>query len=467
MKMEIKLRPYKSITLENLNLLINKTGKWLTISGESLDKINNNLIEEDPNLFKQLKEKEFIYDPNCKYNFPVKKYSFLCQGPSLHVVILTDLCNLNCIYCQASSLKEDKHAKKMKKETAKKVVDFIFKSQSNHITIEFQGGEPLLNYNVLQFIIEYAKTLNLEHKKDLRFAFVTNFELLDQEKLEYLTKNKVGLCTSFDGPKKLHDFQRKSFRKSNYDTISEWIKKIKSLKEQNKIPKNYVINALATITKKSFDYYKEIVDEYIKHGFNIIHLRNLNQLGSADKSWQEIGYTTQEFIDFWKTTMDYIIELNKKGIDIKERLVIIILKKILLDFQPNYTEQRSPCGACISQLAYDVDGNIYSCDEARMIDDNLFKIGTVDQEPGEVITSENAISIVLSSINDLQQCDDCIWQPYCGLCPVLNYANYNSLIVDVNKTMRCKIFKAQFEYIFRKLLFDEQAKNIFINWLKT
>lgn len=101
-----------------------------------------------------------------------------------------------------------------------------------------------------------------------------------------------------------------------------------------------------------------------------------------------------------------------------------------------------------------------------MIDDDLFKIGNVDQEPSQVITNENSLSIVLSSINDIQQCDDCIWQPYCGLCPLSNYAYYKSLIVDVHKTMRCQISKAQFEYIFEKLLFDEEAKKIFIGWLK-
>ena len=226
-------------------------------------------------------------------------------------------------------------------------------------------------------------------------------------------------------------------------------------------------HALITVTKESLKYPKEIVDEYVKLGFDVIHPRHLNKIGVAKKTWKQIGYSAEEFVNFWKKTMDYIIELNKKNIWIKERLTLIILKKILWHFEPNYTELRSPCGACISQLVYSPEGNVYSCDEGRMLQDNLFKIGNIHKKQSGVIINENSLSIIMSSINDLQQCDDCVWQPYCGLCPVLNYAEFGSLIVDVNKTMRCKIFKETFRYIFEKILFDEEAKNIFIKWLES
>ncbi len=464
--MKYKINPYNFTEIRDYVLLVNKPGKWVLLSKDAFDKFRSDDFENDDILVNMLRKGEFICDEDCKhkYDFPVKKYSFMCQGPSLHIIILTDLCNLNCIYCQASSLKDCKDAKNMNIEVAKKTVDFIFKTSSDHITIEFQGGEPLINYDVIEFIIEYAKNLNLEYKKDLRFALVTNFELMDEEKLDYLIANNVGLCTSLDGPKKLHDYQRK-FSKSNYDTIVGWINKIKDFKDDSKIPKEFVLNALLTITKKSFNFYKEIVDEYVNLGFGVIHLRNLSKLGAAEDAWEEIGYSADEYLDYWKKSIEYIIELNKKGVLIKERFVMIILRKVLEQFESNYTELRSPCGACISQLAYDSKGDIYSCDEGRMINDDLFKIGTVEQEPKDVVASSSSMSIVMSSVNDLQQCDDCVYQPYCGLCPVCNYAEFGSLIVDVDKTMRCRVIKGQFKFIFEKILFDLKAKEVFESWL--
>jgi hypothetical protein len=65
--------------------------------------------------------------------------------------------------------------------------------------------------------------------------------------------------------------------------------------------------------------------------------------------------------------MDYILELNKKGINFREMLSGIYLSKILTDRDPNYLDERSPCGACIGQVAYNYDGKIYSCDEGRML----------------------------------------------------------------------------------------------------
>ncbi len=461
--MKPRIKPYNYTEINNKFLLVNKLGKWVFLTKESFDIVKNDEIKQETELYNLLKSEEFISDGQEKYDFPVKKYSFLCQGPSLHILVLTDKCNLNCVYCQASSKRIG--GKGMTVETAKKIIDFIFKTNTKHITIEFQGGEPLLNYKTLQFAVEYAKNLNLEHKKDLRFALVTNFESMTEEIMKYIAQNDIGLCTSFDGPKQVHDYQRKHVN-SNYETIINWISKIRNMKQQGIVHDKFILNALITVTKKAFDYHKEIIDEYVKQGFTNIHLRHLTKLGSADKAWQEIGYDADEYFDYWKKSLDYIIELNKKNTRIVERFTLIILQKILEHIEPNYTELRSPCGACISQLTYAPNGKIYSCDEARMIDDDLFMIGTINQQPSDVIINDTSSSIVLASINDVQQCDDCVWQPYCGLCPVCNYSEHKSLIVDVNKTMRCILVKKQFEYIFEKLLFDEDAKKIFTNWLK-
>jgi radical SAM protein with 4Fe4S-binding SPASM domain len=287
---------------------------------------------------------------------------------------------------------------------------------------------------------------------------------MDDEKLDFLVRKKVSICTSLDGHKILHDKNRKKMKESNYDKVSFWVKRINEIYQEKNVESE--VNALLTVTKESLKYPKEIIDEYLKFGFNKIHLRFLNKIGCASNVWPHIGYSAEEFINFWKKAMDYILELNKKGKEIIERMAVIIIQKAILNFEPNYLELRSPCGAAIGQLLYDYDSKIYSCDEGRMLGDDLFLLGDVNSVSSysEIMSSPEVCSLVLSSIND-SFCDSCVYKPYCGICPVCSYVEKNNIVANVRETTRCKIFMEQFDYIFKKLQETENEK-IFIGWAK-
>ena len=227
--------------------------------------------------------------------------------------------------------------------------------------------------------------------------------------------------------------------------------------------KGICINALTTITKTSLKYGKEIVDEYVKQEIAVIHIRFLNNLGYAKESWEKISYEPDEFIRFWKDCLDYIILLNKKEIKIKERSAMIILQKILSE-DPDFLDMRNPCGAVIGQLLYNYDGRIYTCDEGRMIDNKMFCVGNVSQKYTEVVTCEESCAIIASSINETSYCDYCAYKPFCGLCPVCNYAEHGNILAQIPATRRCKIFKAQFDYIFELIQTPDNVK-LLRKWL--
>jgi len=102
------------------------------------------------------------------------KNDFLGMGTSLHIIVSTLRCDHKCVYCHASAQGSEGKATDMDRQTAKTVVDRIFESPSKAITIEFQGGEPLLNFEVLKFVTEYAHDKNKVAGKDLLIAVVTN-----------------------------------------------------------------------------------------------------------------------------------------------------------------------------------------------------------------------------------------------------------------------------------------------------
>ena len=280
---------------------------------------------------------------------------------------------------------------------------------------------------------------------------------MDDEKLRYLIKNKVGLCTSLDGPEYVHDKIRKSTKnKGSYKQVINWINKIKK-------DYNYPLGALMVTTKYSLPYPKEIVDEYIKHGFEKIQIKHISNLGYAQKAWKDLSYTPEDYLVFWKKAMNYMVELNIKGTKIKEPITTYILKKILTN-EPNFfVDLQSPCGAAISQLAYDHKGNIFTCDEGRQFD--LFNIGNVKKDTyKKVLTSNETASIIASSTNDCFLCDACIYKPYCGLCPVCCYAETGTLIPKLATNNRCKILKGMFDYIFENLIFSEKHRKVFTEW---
>jgi len=457
---------YNSRKIGNENIVVAEHGQWAILDDKELDLLENGTIEPRSSLFKLLEEKGIILTLKNKSlieDYYRQRLNFLFHGTSLHIIVLTNRCTHKCIYCHASAKGSNCSEFDMSIETAKKTVDFIFQSPSHAITIEFQGGEPLLNFDVLKFVVEYAKEKNKREKKDLRITIVTNLQLMDNEKLDFLLKNNVSICTSLDGPEEIHNHNRipedRSF--NSYKNVVKWIKIIQKRCREEK--KKWTISALITITKKSLEKPREIVDEYVNLGLKQLHIRPINFLGFSDENRKKIGYSAEEFIKFWKDCADYIIELNKKGIFLRERTISTIISKIFGKTDPGFLDMRSPCGACIGQLAYNYDGNIYSCDEARTLKEDVFSIGNVSQKYSEVLGCDKTCAIISSSINDAS-CSECAWKPYCGLCPVDTFAQTNSLIPFLGNDFRCKLNNFQFEYVFRKIMEKEFQEKIVKKW---
>jgi len=454
---------YRVFRCGSRHVVVSEHGSWVALSGCEHALLKAGRTAERPKLHSMLKEKGILLSSDNSFqalnDYALRKLH-LFQGTSLHIVVPTLRCNQRCSYCQIESRPCSEKGLDMDDETASKTVDFIFGSPSKNITIEFQGGEPLLNFGTVRDITELAKKRNEPEKRDLRLAIVTNLTLMDDEKLEFLVSNGFGICTSFDGPKLLHDSNRKHLSGAGtYDDVTRWISKIKGY------GKGARLSALTTVTKLSLAHCEEIVDEFVRFGFDRVHLRPVNRLGYARQAWDEIGYSADEYLGFWKRSVDYIVGLNEKGTAISERMVLILLKKVLGKADPFFSDLESPCGAVIGQLAYDQKGDIFCCDEARPYE--IFRLGNVKQDTHTgIVSSQKARAIMSATTNDVYLCDNCAFKPYCGVCAVCSYVSQGSIIGKLPGDFRCKVLHGQFSYIFEKLLFSERHRNVFLRWLK-
>ena len=460
--------------MENGCLITNDWGYHAYISRDDFKRFLAGLNPVDP-LWEDLAAKGFVRNHMDFQNLSQewrKKNSFLWQGAVLHVVVVTLRCNQKCVYCQASSIGASRQETDMDIKTAKAVVDSIFQSPNPYLTIEFQGGEPLLNWPVVRFIIEYAGEKNQIEKRKLLFAMVSNMSLMDEQKINFLLEHEVSLCTSLDGPRDLHEKNRTYIQGGAYAPVIKWIKEI-SRRRQNQDNGNKRIfkpSALMTTTKFSLSRAKEIVDEYEELGLDDIFLRPLSPLGYARRLWPQIGYEMDDFLAFYRQGLDRIIEINTEKRIFIERSAFILLKKILLREDSGFTDLRNPCGAVTGQIAYNHDGTIYTCDEGRMVaqcGDNLFSVGRLGStQYKDFLSSPTCKTLCFASNLDLNPaCSRCVYKPYCGTCPVYNYQAQGSLWGRMPENSRCSLFKGTCDIIFEKMQ-DSRCLEIFNRWVK-
>ncbi len=210
-------------------VITNLEGNFLLLSGDEFRAFAEGRLPAGEDLHRRLSEGNFLrasYDVERAAESYRRRRSFLDSGVNLGILVVTLRCNETCIYCHASRANMDAVETDMSPEIAEKAVDILLSSTSDFVTLEFQGGEPLVNFAVVKHIIEYALAQNQSIGKKLEFTMVSNLALMDEEKLAYLLAHRVQICTSIDGPERLHNAQRKLPTMDAYQQTIHWIRRI-------------------------------------------------------------------------------------------------------------------------------------------------------------------------------------------------------------------------------------------------
>ena len=453
--------PYNTEKISGHYLISNVLGSWELLDSNEFKRLEQFSLNENNELFNKLYDKGIIIREE---NLPkmINEYrnlqSHLFADASLHIAVLTTRCNIACNYCQTQA--ED--PSDMDVVTATKIIDYCFGMRNQNINLEFQGGEPLLNWDVLKFSVENIQKFNTINK-NIKIGLVTHGILLADEKIDFLVDHGVSICVSVDGPAEIHNSNRVfSEGSGTYGQVKASITKLQEACKKRSIDSK--IDLLPTLSKQSLSFAKDIIDEYVGWGISMISLRPINEIGGAKCQWDKIGFSPEEFNHFWADAMDYILELNKQGVNIKETMAVIMLMKILKKQNPGYVDLMSPCGAGRSVITYMPNGDIYPCDEARMVGGDMFKLGNVlENTYEEALKSPKLFSICESSLMDLWDYNSA-FLPWIGTCPVLNYMSQDNIVPKITQTPKHKIHSFQLKYLFKKILENEQNLKIFQKW---
>jgi sulfatase maturation enzyme AslB (radical SAM superfamily) len=162
-------------------------------------------------------------------------------------------------------------------------------------------------------------------------------------------------------------------------------------------------------------------------------VRELNPYGFAVKTNKALGYTSEEFIEFYTQCLDYIIELNRKGKCFSESSAAMILSKLLTPWPIGFVDLQSPTGSGFGVTLYNYDGDVYASDESRMLaetGDTTFRLGNVLDDGYEALFFGETMQLLASAAcnESLPGCSDCAYQSFCGADPVRNYATQDDVI---------------------------------------
>lgn len=355
------------------------------------------------------------------------KYSVASPVKAMCLLISQD-CNLRCEYCFASTGDYNMGRKLMDFETGKKAIDFLLEKSANreNLELDFFGGEPLMNFDVVKQVVEYARSKEAEYNKKFRFTITTNGMLLDDDKIDYINREMSNVVLSIDGRKEVNDRVRKRVDGTGcYDKI---MKNFENLVAKRGDKEYYV---RGTYTKYNLDFADDVFHLYEK-GFDQISVEPV-----VAESTMPYAITER---DLPKIFSEYE-KLSSRMIENEEKGGWFNFFHFMLDLDqgPCAIKRLRGCGCGNEYVAINPDGDIYPCHQFVGIDE--FKMGNLNDGTFDTDKKQYFAGTHVYSKND---CKNCWAKFYCsGGCNANNYI-YAGDVHNAHK-LSCEIQKKRLE----------------------
>lgn len=368
--------------------------------------------------------------------FSADSYSALTYVPELSPVKsmcmnIAHACNLRCAYCFASQGDFGGGSKLMTADTAVKAIDYLIRESGarRNLEVDFFGGEPLLNFDVVKSTVRYARSIEKKHHKNFRFTITTNGMLLDEDKTRFINEEMSNVVLSIDGRKAVHDrFRMCADGSGSYERILPLFQKLVSERHG----KDYY--ARGTFTRNNLDFSADVLHLY-ESGFDQISIEPAVSAEITDYSLDE-DCLPRIFEEYEKLALE-IIKIKKNGGKINYFHFMIDP-----DSEPCLVKRLRGCSCGNEYVAVTPDGDIYPCHQ--FVGMEPFKIGNIAQsESNMTLRAEFAAATVFSK----EKCTRCWAKYYCsGGCNANNYACCGSITQP--HPLSCEMEKKRLECAF-------------------
>ncbi len=354
-----------------------------------------------------------------------KNNSNVIKALCLHVA---HTCNLNCSYCFASQGKYQGDRAVMSFEVGKQAFDFLIANSGarRNLEVDFFGGEPLMNWDVVKQLVAYARSIEKEHNKNFRFTLTTNGLLIDDEVIDFLNKEMSNVVLSLDGRKEVHDLFRKDYAgNGSYDRI---IPKFKRLVE-SRGGKNYYMRG--TFTHNNVDFTEDIF-HMADLGFTELSMEPV--VCAPDDPCALTDEDLPKLCEQYEILAKEMIKRKKEGRPFTFYHYMIDLKN-----GPCIYKRITGCGSGTEYMAVTPWGELFPCHQ--FVGDPKYSLGNIwdgvkNKECQDEFRSCNAYA--------REECRDCWAKLYCSGGCAANAYHATGSIGGIYK-YGCDLFKKRIE----------------------
>ena len=389
--------------------------------------VNEAEIQECIDDVTALKEagKLFTQDTYAGMAFDFKKKSNDIKALCLHVA---HTCNLNCSYCFASQGKYHGDRALMSFEVGKQALDFLVahSGKRRNLEVDFFGGEPLMNWDVVKQLVAYARSIEKEAGKNFRFTLTTNGVLVDDEVIEFANKEMHNVVMSIDGRKEVHDRFRVNYAgQGSYDTIIPRFQKFAKARGE----RDYYVRG--TYTHHNTDFTKDIL--------------HMADLGFTQLSMEPVVCAPDDPCALTEEDLPVLFEqyeeLAKEMIRREKDGKPITFYHYMIDLNhgPCIYKRIAGCGSGTEYLAVTPWGDLYPCHQ--FVGDEKYLMGNVWDG---VTNTEMRDEFKCCNVYARKDCDDCWARLYCsGGCAANAYHATGS--IQGTYEYGCKLFRKRME----------------------
>ncbi len=392
------------------------------------DDITDNDIEECYSQVQGLKDSGKLFAPDTFESMAgtlKQKTAGVVKALCLHVA---HTCNLNCAYCFASQGKYNGERDVMSLEVGKRALDFLVEnSGSRHnLEVDFFGGEPLMNFDVVKELVAYARSIEKEHNKNFRFTLTTNGVLVDDDVIDFANKECSNVVLSLDGRKEIHDRYR-----VDYAGNGSWEKIVPKFQKfvEARNGKNYYMRG--TFTHANPDFLKDI-QQMLDLGFSELSMEPVVCAPGdpSELTKEDLAIVMKQYEDL----ADLMLKRDKEG-----KPFTFYHYMIDLTGGPCIYKRISGCGSGTEYMAVTPWGDLYPCHQ--FVGDEKFKLGNVwDGVTNKEIQSEFAACNVYAH----PECKDCWARLYCSGGCAANAYHATGSVTGVYES-GCRLFRKRME----------------------
>lgn len=391
--------------------------------------------------------------------------SAVTNGPSLIIIVPTLRCEHSCRYCQVSRANE-LSGFSMSDENLKKACQFILGLPGKSLKVEFQGGDPLLRFDLIKAVLSMLSKGARDCKKHIEFVIASTLHQLTPEICEELKTASAVLSTSIDGPPLLHNKNRPIPGRDSYQRT------IKGIALARECIGADGVAALMTTTRDSLRYPEDIVDEYVRLGFKEISIRPLSPFGFAGRLKDFLSVSNDEFRTFYQRAFARVLAWNERGVDLREGQAAIVLNKLLSSFDAGYMDLQAIPGPGNGVLVLNYDGFVYPSDESRMLaetGDASFRMGRIGDSLESLLASNAQKSInQFGTASNVAECMQCAYGQFCAHDPVMAKAECGRVDVSPLSTGHCQRSLWLFDFMLEQLsAADSERISTFRRWART